>query len=210
MEPAMIRNSWLAMTGLSILLATSVAQTHPILLDAASYPSGGEVGDAYGDGTRSQVAFTEVAERTTMLCWHKAEGEGATTSGEGASGNCMRQKRLVRGARATDSMQLNSTLASNSHPAGVFEAAGGLLSLAPVLTISHSQIQQLLRLISTAGGLGGISIGGHGGHSIVNGIRHNGGSTTTPNVPEPETLVLMMMGLIGAAIATRSRRQPSK
>src|SRR5687767_5684407 len=55
----MTKDSWLAMTGLCILLATSAGQAHPITLDAGSRAPGAEVSDAFDGLTLAHVTFTE-------------------------------------------------------------------------------------------------------------------------------------------------------
>ncbi|WP_129782294.1 PEP-CTERM sorting domain-containing protein [Peristeroidobacter soli] len=61
---------------------------------------------------------------------------------------------------------------------------------------------------SEAGNISRVLLAGNDGYSVVNSISYNNAAGTT-TVPEPETLALMMMGLIGATVATRVRRRAS-
>src|SRR5687767_6342408 len=109
----MTRKTWLAMTGLCILLATSAGQAHPITLEAGSRASGTEVSDAFEGLTLAHVTFTETGVQssavyamgctpgtrgcdelgTTMFGWQKANGKAFTSWSASSEliGNCLQQ-----------------------------------------------------------------------------------------------------------------------
>ena len=61
-----------------------------------------------------------------------------------------------------------------------------------------------MALSSTAGDISRLIIGGNDGYSIVNSISYNAKATS---IPEPETLALLMAGLLGVAVTSRQRRK---
>ncbi|WP_129782247.1 PEP-CTERM sorting domain-containing protein [Peristeroidobacter soli] len=157
---------------------------------------------------------------TTMFGWQKANGKAFSSwnSNAGLIGNCLQQLHAdcysqpqhlleVTFERATDFIQFYSTQETDSPWAWAFDAAGNLLSLMPRLIIDQRG-QQSLELSSEAGNISRVLLAGNDGYSIVNSISYNNAAGTT-TVPEPETLALMMMGLIGATVATRVRRRAS-
>ncbi|MFC4311724.1 PEP-CTERM sorting domain-containing protein [Steroidobacter flavus] len=242
----MTSKSWLAMSGLCLLLAMSAAQPHPITIDASSYAPGAVVGGAYEGITLSHVTFTETglqtsavyalgctpetrgcdAQGTAMFGWQKANGKAFTSwnSSAGLISDCLQQHHAdcysqpqhlleVTFDRATDFIQFDATQVTDSPWAWAFDAAGNLLPLTPTLTIDSLLGHQSLRLTSNEGNISRVLLAGNDGYSIVNRISYNGAAATaapTTTVPEPETLALMMIGLIGVAVTTRLRRRTHK
>jgi hypothetical protein len=228
----MNKTSWVVMPGLCVLLATSAAQAHLITIDAAAHAPGAEVGNAYEGVTLSHVTFTETGMQsgavyaqgctgvrecdprgTTTFGWQKASGKALTYwyANPDLLGNCLQQNQSscdsqhlleVSLAQATDFIRFDSTSVTDSAWAWALDAAGNLLSLTPVR--SQSLGHQSVALTSAAGNISRILIAGNDGYSIVDSISYNTGATT---VPEPETLALTMVGLVGVAVATRRRRK---
>jgi hypothetical protein len=154
-----------------------------------------------------------------MFGWQKANVKAFTSWSASSEliGDCLRQHRSdcysqpqhlleVSLDRATDFIQFDSTQLTDSPWAWAFDAAGNLLSLTPVHT-SNPMVGQSLSLSSAAGNISRVLLAGNDGYSIVNSISYN---AHIPSVPEPATLALLMVGLIGVAVTTRSRQRASQ
>jgi hypothetical protein len=234
----MSKETWVAMTGLCVLLMTSAAQAHLITLDAGAHGPGIEVSRAFDGVALSHVTFTPTGVQssavyamgctpgsrgcdalgTTMFGWQKANGKAFTSwsSRSELIGNCLQQNHAdcysqpqhlleVTLDRATDFIQFDSTQLTDSPWAWAFDAAGNLLSLTPVRT-SNPVTGQSLSLSSAAGNISRILLAGNDGYSIVNSISYNAHTTS---VPEPATLAMLMVGLLGVAVTTRIRQRAS-
>lgn len=230
----MTKKSWVAMTGLCVLLATSAAQAHLVTIDADTYASGTDVSDAFGGVTLSHVTFTEGGRQsgavyavdctagtrgcdgTNAFAWQKTNGKGVPywSATSDLIGNCLLQNQSYcysRGQQllevsldqATDFIRFDSSLTYLPW-AWAFDAAGNLLSLTPVSMFDQALGRQSMALSSASGNISRLIIGGNDGYSIVNSISYNAKPT---NIPEPETLALLMAGLLGVVVSSRQRRK---
>jgi hypothetical protein len=112
---------------------------------------------------------------------------------------------------ATDFIQFDSTYGSDSPYFWALDAAGNILStvtrqgtILQRWNASHSYSHEVMTVTSSLGNIARIVIAGNGGFSTVDSITWNGPAT---NVPEPETLAMMLAGLVGVAVTTRRRGQ---
>jgi hypothetical protein len=230
----MFKESWVAMIGSCVLLATSAAQAHLVTLDANAYASGTDISGAFDGVTLSHVTFTEAGRQsgavyavgcspeargcdgTNAFAWQKDSGKDVPywSATSELIGNCLQQNHTYcyeRGQQllevsleeATDLIQFDSSLTYLPW-AWAFDAAGNLLSLTPVGTFDETLGRGSMTLSSAAGNISRLIIGGNDGYSIVNSISYNAKAT---NVPEPQTLGLLMAGLLGVVVSARQRRK---
>lgn len=259
----MSKKSWVATTGLCVLMATSAAQAHLIPICVEAYESGTEVSGAVDGVTRSHVTFTRAGDQSgavpavgTKSAWQKAKGKAAPywSASSGPIGNCLLpdlsyshargQERQVpegpdAGVRlapavavlmdasvdsATEFSQFDQAHSpwgwssdgagnganSFNRVLGQQSSAAGNSSLVPLQTSNRTFGPQAGRPNSTAGNnngnIGRTPAGGKDGHAVVDGISDDAQAT---QVPEPETLALLMVGLLGVAVTSRRRRKPA-
>lgn len=116
---------------------------------------------------------------------------------------------------ATDFIQFDSTYGSDWPYVWALDAAGNILStVTKQVTILQpygpgtgtTYGHQMVTVTSSLGNIARIVISGGGGYSTVDSITWNGPSAPVANVPEPETLAMMLAGLVGIAVTTRRRR----
>lgn len=238
----MTRKSWVAMTGLCVLLATSAAQAHLITICVDAYASGTEVSGAFERATLSHVTFTE-AGQSSAVAWQKAHGKSVPywSASSGPIGDCQQRTQAYSGSPGQilsegDFIQSDSAGLTHSPWSGAFDNAGNRLgmfnpafdqqsvaqssaagnisrilsaandghSLTPVQTSGSALGRRTVTQSSTAGNIGRTPLAGNNGHSRVDSISHGVDATT---VPEPKTLALLMVGLLGIAVTTRWRRE---
>jgi hypothetical protein len=113
---------------------------------------------------------------------------------------------------ATGLVQFESTYGSDFPWVWALDAAGNVLSLTPQQTIHQNPGPgggpfgyQTVTLSSTTANISRVIIAGNGGYVRVDGITYDGISTAA-SVPEPETLGLLLAGLVGAVVTTRRRK----
>lgn len=318
----MSNKTWVAMTGVCVLMATSAAQAHLIPICVEAYESGTEVAGAVAGVTRSFVTFTEagaqakplaaVDSETAMPYWRASsapngcvsqtdatDSTGQRTASQGvgpgaglllapvaglvpgsetsldpatniagldstdqsqsswsfdgaanrrallASTSTFGQSfggygmRLIapgadsgraplntseQGAGASGAQSSRPSAASgnsqassgagnnNGHSGNVGQGSsngGGNIGNAPVDNGAAGTVPSGNGAIGNEGNgnISPVPAGGHGGGSGVGVIGNNPPAT---QVPEPETLALMMMGVIGIAISRRRRREPAR
>ncbi|GFE83605.1 hypothetical protein GCM10011487_56050 [Steroidobacter agaridevorans] len=268
----MSKKSWVAMTGLCVLMATSAAQAHLIPICVEAYESGTEVSGAVDGATRTHVTFTRAsrpagaAPAVGMKSNEKAGPYWSASSGP--LGNCQqldissshaRSRPLPEGVGpdagvrlmpvtavlmdtsvdpAAESNELDVTGQAHSIWGWAPDGGGNRAGLTGASTFSQGLGQQssaagnnsLIPWQTSHGSLGfqagrpnpatGNSTGnntgnnngtigrtpagGTDGHSVGGGVGDDGQAT---QVPEPETLALLMVGLLGVALTSRRRRE---
>lgn len=246
----MTNGSWVALSALVGLMATSAAQADLITIDADAYAPGTNVSNAFAGVTLSHLTFTSTGTQsdgvyaagcapgapvcnalgTASFGWQNAAGTTLASWNSTASyiGNCLSQIRSYCYAErqnllsvsldtATDFIQFDSTYGSDFPYVWALDAAGNILTtVVKQVTILQSNApgtgntygHQQVTVTSALGNIARIVIAGNGGYSTVDSITWNGpAAAPVANVPEPETLAMMLAGLLGIAVTTRRRRK---
>lgn len=236
----MTNGSWVALSTLVGLMATSAARADLITIDADAYAPGTDVSNVFDGVTLSHVTFTAAGVQSSAVYAAGCSGSrcsalGAASFGwQNASGNinptwystaryintCLSQIRSYCYAEgqhvlevsldtATDFIQFDSTHLSDWPDVWAFDAAGNLLSLTAQRTVHQPFASpydfghQTVTLTSALSDISRIFISGNGGWNTIDSISFN---APVGSVPEPETLAMMMAGLLGIAVTTRRRR----
>lgn len=240
----MTRGSWVAMSALCGLMATSAAQADLITIDADAYAPGTNVSNAFDGVTLSHLTFTSAGMQSNAVYAAGCPAGSPHCAGLGAAsfgyqnrlgnisafwysnsppiGSCLRQNYPycynerqdlleVSFDQATDFIQFDSTHNNDWPHVWALDAAGNLLSVT-TQSVFHSVWgqngaqygHQTMTITSALGNISRLVIAGNGGYSSVDSITYNGPSQS---VPEPETLALLLAGLVGAVVTTRQRRK---
>lgn len=239
----MTNGSWVAVSALAGLMATSAAHAELLTIDADAYAPGADVSTVFDGVTLSHLTFTAAGIQSSdvysagcaagaPVCnalgaasfgWQNAAGTTSAnwSSSNSAIGNCLRQNYSycysspqhlldVSLAAATDFIAFDSTYLSDHPYVWALDAAGNILSVTIQRTYhatwgpNSPYGHQTVTVTSALGNISRIVIAGNGGASTVDGITYN---APAPSVPEPETLAMMMAGLLGAAVTARRRKE---
>ena len=246
----MTNGSWIALSALCGLLATSAAQAELITIDADAYAPGTDVSNAFDGVSLAHLTFTSAGLQSTSvyaagcanvsnpssICSAIGPASFGYQTSTGAINsywystaspiiNCLNQNYSycyngtpqhlleVSFDAATGFVQFESTFGSDDPWVWALDAAGNVLSLTPQRTIHQNSGPgggpfgyQTVTLASTAANISRVIIAGNGGYVTVDGITYDGITTATASVPEPETLGLLLAGLVGIVVTTRRRR----
>lgn len=109
---------------------------------------------------------------------------------------------------ATNFIQFDSTHFADHPYAWALDDAGNRLAVTIERTYHQSWgpgggpfRYQTLSISSTTANISRLIIAGNGGSSTVDSISYSA------SVPEPETMALLLVGLVGAGVTTRQRRK---
>ena len=243
----MNKHSWVATTGLCVLLAASAAEAHLIPICVDAYDSGTRVSGVVAGATLSHVTFTQAGPQSPAV--RQKAGAPYWSAGSGSISNCVHRTYSYSASDSQQSQEMSVDSAARSTGAA-FQVAGDGNGLVPTLVqafnqalgqhamASFDQATDLVRFDSgssthsplawgfDAGGNGSALTPGHlsnqarsqlgrsgsGGGNISrvpSAGNHDsiGDNANAADVPEPETLALLMVGLLGMALTARQRRE---